>query len=64
MRVIEWFGFIICLGSMTANGILRHKGMADTFWGNLTSILIFTGAIVTIIAFLFRKLRTKNDNSM
>jgi hypothetical protein len=64
MKVIEWFGFIICLGSMTANGRLRLNGMTDTFWGNLTSILIFTGAIVTIIAFLFRKLKTKIDNSM
>ncbi|MFG6117245.1 hypothetical protein ACGTN9_18995 [Halobacillus sp. MO56] len=64
MKFIEWFGFIICLGSLIANGIIRHNGLSDTFWGNFTFILIFAGAIITIIAFLIRKFGNKENNKV
>ncbi|KRG11645.1 hypothetical protein ACA29_15940 [Lederbergia galactosidilytica] len=55
MKFIEWCGFIICLGSMIANGIIRHNGLSNTPWEHFTFILMFAGAVIAIIAFVIRK---------
>ncbi len=55
LRIIEWIGYIICLGSVLANGLIRHNGNHNTLWDRVTFFSVFVGAIITIVAFLFRK---------
>ncbi|WP_078435409.1 hypothetical protein [Metabacillus halosaccharovorans] len=55
LRIIEWIGYIICLGSVLANGLIRHNGNPNTLWDRVTFFSVFVGTIITIVAFLFRK---------
>jgi hypothetical protein len=62
MKFLEWVGFIICLCSMIAIGMLRHYGLSDTLWWNVTFVSMFVGGIVTIFAFLIRKIGNKGNS--
>jgi hypothetical protein len=62
MKFLEWLGFIICLGSMIANGLIRHSGISDSPWWTLTFVSMFFGGMVTIITFLIRKFRNKENS--
>lgn len=31
LRIIEWIGYIICLGSVLANGLIRHMATIIPF---------------------------------
>lgn len=56
LKFLEWLGFLICLGSIICNGIIRNNSLSNTLWINITFVSMFVGGIITIIAYLFRKL--------
>ncbi len=62
LKFLEWLGFLICLGSIICNGIIRNISLSNTLWINGTFISMFVGGIITIIAYLFRKLGSNAKN--
>lgn len=62
MKFVEWLGFLICLASLLSNGIIRHNSFSNTLWSNVTFVSMFVGGIITIIAFLVRKLGNKANS--
>lgn len=61
IKFLEWLGFLICLVSSLSNGIIRHFGLSNTIWLNVTFFLMFVGGMITIIAFLIGKLENKRN---
>ena len=62
MKFLEWLGFLICFGSCISNGIIRSYTLSDTLWSKVTFVAMFVGAIITIVAFLFRKFGNKSKS--
>jgi hypothetical protein len=47
---------------MIANGLIRHSGISDSPWWTLTFVSMFFGGMVTLITFLIRKFRNKENS--
>jgi hypothetical protein len=65
LKVIEWLGFVICIGCLITIGTFRHYDIMDTLWWSILWILMFVGGSITIIAFLIRRFGNKvKSNSL
>ncbi len=62
MKVIEWLGFVICLGCLITIGTFRHYGITDTLWWYILWVSMFVGGTITIIAFLIRRFGNKENS--
>ncbi|KGR91388.1 hypothetical protein CD30_06110 [Ureibacillus massiliensis 4400831 = CIP 108448 = CCUG 49529] len=60
LKIIEWLGFIICVGSVFTNGYLRSQGHHNLM-EQFTFYSVFGGASITIAAFFIRKRNTRKN---